>query len=240
VSHLSRHRLDGAALLCPPRSPSRHRLHCIVERRTISQDLKTGFLVGSTPKSQQIAILIGTLASALILGPILMQFNQSGTVYVPVAGNKDFGFSIELSRQSRRYLKDDRGQPKRERLSGAQAGADPNEYSFTTNQYRQRTRRPLSRDNDGVRFYLADPASTGLRETARQFDRPEIYRAEGHLVSYIIKGILGGQLPWGLVLLGVFIAIVLELSAFPRSLLPSVLFPISTSARSMSAAWFAG
>jgi len=28
---------------------------------TISQDLKTGFLVGSTPKSQQIAILIGTL-----------------------------------------------------------------------------------------------------------------------------------------------------------------------------------
>ncbi len=30
---------------------------------TISQDLKTGFLVGSTPKSQQIAILIGTLAS---------------------------------------------------------------------------------------------------------------------------------------------------------------------------------
>ena len=31
---------------------------------TTSQDLKTGFLVGSTPKSQQIAILIGTLASA--------------------------------------------------------------------------------------------------------------------------------------------------------------------------------
>jgi len=40
---------------------------------TTSQDLKTGFLVGGTPKYQQIAILIGALASALVLGPILMQ-----------------------------------------------------------------------------------------------------------------------------------------------------------------------
>src|SRR3979411_2341749 len=48
---------------------------------TTSQDLKTGFLVGSTPKYQQIAILVGALASALVLGPILMQLNQSGTVY---------------------------------------------------------------------------------------------------------------------------------------------------------------
>src|SRR6202165_1321679 len=53
---------------------------------TISQDLKTGFLVGSTPKSQQIAILIGTLASAIILGPILLKLNDAGSVYVPVGG----------------------------------------------------------------------------------------------------------------------------------------------------------
>ena len=32
---------------------------------TTSQDLKTGFLVGSTPRKQQIAILVGALASAL-------------------------------------------------------------------------------------------------------------------------------------------------------------------------------
>ena len=50
---------------------------------TTSQDLKTGFLVGSTPKYQQIAILIGALASALVLGPILLQLNKSGTIYVP-------------------------------------------------------------------------------------------------------------------------------------------------------------
>src|ERR1043166_7598068 len=59
---------------------------------TTSQDLKTGFLVGSTPKYQQIAILVGALASAIVLGPILLQLNQSGTVYIPVANNKDFAF----------------------------------------------------------------------------------------------------------------------------------------------------
>ncbi|HST20495.1 MAG TPA: oligopeptide transporter, OPT family, partial [Blastocatellia bacterium] len=49
---------------------------------TTSQDLKTGFLVGATPKHQQTAILIGALASAVILGPILLALNDAGTVYV--------------------------------------------------------------------------------------------------------------------------------------------------------------
>src|SRR5215468_4701582 len=52
---------------------------------TTSQDLKTGFLVGSTPKYQQIAILVGALASAVMLGPILLKLNDWGTVYVPVS-----------------------------------------------------------------------------------------------------------------------------------------------------------
>src|SRR6476620_6515461 len=50
---------------------------------TTSQDLKTGFLVGSPPKFQQIATLFGSLASALALGPILFVLNDSYTVYVP-------------------------------------------------------------------------------------------------------------------------------------------------------------
>src|SRR6202030_2916829 len=95
---------------------------------TISQDLKTGFLVGSTPRYQQIAILVGTLASCLILGPILMKLNQSGTVYVAVAGNNDFAFPSSFRANPADYLKESNGRPKRERLSGAQAGADPNEY----------------------------------------------------------------------------------------------------------------
>ncbi len=49
---------------------------------TTSQDLKTGFLIGATPKNQQIAILIGALASAIVLGPILLKLNDAATVYV--------------------------------------------------------------------------------------------------------------------------------------------------------------
>src|ERR1700755_165155 len=52
---------------------------------TTSQDLKTGFLVGATPRYQQIAILIGALGSALVLGPILLVLNDTATVYVPIA-----------------------------------------------------------------------------------------------------------------------------------------------------------
>jgi putative OPT family oligopeptide transporter len=59
---------------------------------TTSQDLKTGFLVGATPKSQQIAILVGALGSALLLGPMLLLLNNSSAVYIPV-GTAPAGYS---------------------------------------------------------------------------------------------------------------------------------------------------
>jgi len=200
---------------------------------TISQDLKTGFLVGSTPKSQQIAILIGTLASAIILGPILMQLNQSGTVYVPVAGNQDFAFPTSFRADPSDYLKDSDGQPKRERLSGAQAGADPNDYFVyhKTNTDNGPAGRYLA-NNDGVPVYLADPGINGVYNKRPDGSSVQKFTApKATLVSYIIKGILGGQLPWGLVLLGVFIAIVLELSGVSAlAFAVGVYLPISSSA----------
>ena len=51
---------------------------------TTSQDLKTGFLIGATPRAQQLAILAGAFASAVVLGPILLSLNQSSTVYAPI------------------------------------------------------------------------------------------------------------------------------------------------------------
>src|SRR5437660_5814356 len=50
---------------------------------TTSQDLKTGFLIGATPRAQQIAILIGAFASAILMGPIILLLNDAYTVYVP-------------------------------------------------------------------------------------------------------------------------------------------------------------
>ncbi len=48
-----------------------------------SQDLKTGFLVGSTPRRQQIAILVGALGSALVVGYTLTLLNRAYTYPVP-------------------------------------------------------------------------------------------------------------------------------------------------------------
>lgn len=42
-----------------------------------SQDLKTGFLVGATPRSQQIGMLIGTTASACVMGITLLLLNKA-------------------------------------------------------------------------------------------------------------------------------------------------------------------
>jgi putative OPT family oligopeptide transporter len=43
----------------------------------ISQDLKTGYLVGATPRNQQIAMLIGVMASGLTIGWVLLLLNNA-------------------------------------------------------------------------------------------------------------------------------------------------------------------
>src|SRR5262249_26578488 len=182
-----------------------------------SQDLKTGFLVGATPKFQQVAILIGALTSALVLGPILLTMNQSGTVYVPVAGNSNFKFPAGFHFSQDEFLKDG-DQPKRDRLQGAQAGGDSNSYYVVHKMTMDNA--PAGRylvSDQGVPVYLADPGINGVydklpnsNQSVSKFTAPK-----ATLMSYIIKGILSGQLPWGLVLLGVMTAIVLELSGIP-------------------------
>ncbi|MBQ2754895.1 MAG: oligopeptide transporter, OPT family [Clostridia bacterium] len=91
-----------------------------------SQDLKTGYLLGATPKKQQIGEIIGVIASALAIG---------GTL----------------------YLLD-------------------NAWGFGTNE-------------------LAAPQAT--------------------LMKLIIEGVMEGNLPWGLVFIGVFIAVVVEVLGIP-------------------------
>ena len=200
---------------------------------TTSQDLKTGFLVGSTPKYQQIAILVGALTSALALGPILLAMNQSGSVYVPVTQNKDFSFPAGFKFTPDQYVKSG-DLPKQEKLQGGQASSDGNAYYVvhkTSTQFGPAGRYLVN--NEGVPIYLADPGINGIYDkvpgtnnTVAKFTAPK-----ATLMSYIIKGILSRELPWGLVLLGVMITIVLELSGVPSlAFAVGVYLPISTSA----------
>src|SRR6202045_2210891 len=49
-----------------------------------SQDLKTGFLVGATPSKQQIALMIGAMASVFVIGGTLKLMNVGLAEYKPV------------------------------------------------------------------------------------------------------------------------------------------------------------
>jgi putative OPT family oligopeptide transporter len=186
---------------------------------TVSQSLKTGFLLGATPRSQQIAILIGSLASALILGPILLKLNEAATVYVPVKAES--GIRADVS-----TLHD------KEKIEGPQASSDTNEYFVYHHQDDAKglTGKYLM-NAQGDAVWLVDPGINGAHNTrpdgtqVAKFDAPK-----ATLMSYIIKGILNRQLPWGLVLLGVMIAVVLEMSGIPSlAFAVGVYLPLSSS-----------
>ncbi len=250
---------------------------------TTSQDLKTGYLIGATPRSQQIAILIGALASAIALGPILMQLNQAATVYVPSTtfepisstlyvdprplplfagtqqpptGNQYHVWTIEQPTSglpAGSYAVNPYGKvnyrvirnfpeellaneleigSKKEQLKGVQAIADENLYRVWNkpDDSRAPAGRYLVNDKSEV-IYLVDPGINGTHNvrpdgsTVTKFDAPK-----ATLVSYIIKGILSQKLPWALVLLGVMIAITLEISGIPSlAFAVGVYLPLSTS-----------
>jgi len=59
-----------------------------------SQDLKTGFLVGATPRRQQIAIIVGAVTSALAVGWTLTLLNNTYTTIVP---ERHPGVTLEAS-----------------------------------------------------------------------------------------------------------------------------------------------
>ena len=90
-------------------------------------------------------------------------------------------------------------------MSGAQAGADTNDYFV----YHKTTTEngPPGRylvNSDGVPVYLPDPGIYEKRpdgSSVQKFTAPK-----ATLAFYIIKGILGGELPWDLVGREVFFA----------------------------------
>ena len=80
-------------------------------------------------------------------------------------------------------------------------------------------------------MYYVDPGINGaIRKLPNGSDVPKFDAPKATLMSYIIKGILGGELPWGLVLLGVMIAVVLEMSGIPSlAFAVGVYLPLSSS-----------
>ncbi len=196
-----------------------------------SQDLKTGFLVGATPRSQQIAIVIGALLSAVALGPILLRLNDAATVYVPRLSKEPVAAAGGTT------LRDVENFPATLRVEPSTLTAtEPHDGRQYRVWYKPSTDDgPAGKylvDEGGIPIYFVDPGINGvhrhtpdgLREVAK-FDAPK-----ATLMSYIIKGILNRQLPWGLVLLGVMISLTLEMSGVPSlAFAVGVYLPLSSS-----------
>ena len=194
---------------------------------TTSQDLKTGFLVGGTPRNQQIAILVGALASALVMGWLLIVLNDAKTYYQKVDPAKSAAVFVtedKLTREGAEYRSEKAGG------NYASDGANYRVWHNTDPKLIQPGKYLV--DMQGKPVYFVDPTINGVIKKDEQGNDIERYDApKATLMSYIIKGILSQELPWGLVLIGAMIAIVLELSAVPALAFAVGLYlPLATSA----------
>ena len=195
---------------------------------TTSQDLKAGYLLGSTPRSQQIAILAGAFASALVLGPILLALNDAATVYVPVPTAATSTGGPTAWRAPAALV----AAAPMEHLKGPQAKTDPASYRAV--QKTDDVGGPAGRylvDAGGAPVYLVDPGINGTHRTRPDGTQVNKFAApKATLMSYIIKGILNHQLPWTLVILGGAIAVVLEMCGVASlAFAVGVYLPLSSS-----------
>lgn len=196
-----------------------------------SQDLKAGFLVGATPRRQQIAILIGAMGSALAVGWTLTMLNRSYEYMVPetragfvapASGSSPDGNVVVLDQTMSGFrvaggeTRDSAHYPV-VRVYVETNGVPPGRYLVD-----QATRE--------IR-YVVDPGIGGrVREyEGRRLDRLDSPKAT--LMAFITDGILTRRLPWALVLIGVFLAIAIELmgvQSLPVTV--GVYLPLTTSA----------
>ncbi len=191
---------------------------------TTAQDLKTGFLVGGTPSRQQLGILVGALSSALVIGLVLMVLDAAGTIYTKKPEHLPNYSVPDVSKLT-----------KLEKPGSEYAGKDNTEYHVLilgTGEIQGVPQGKYLVDDQGAIRYRVDPAIGGTltvrddgTEVKGKFEAPKT-----RLMAIVIDGVLNQKLPWGLVIIGALIAIVLELvgvSSLPFAV--GVYLPLETS-----------
>jgi putative OPT family oligopeptide transporter len=188
-----------------------------------SQDLKTGFYVGATPRRQQIAILIGAVTSALAIGWTLTLLNNT---YTTIVSERHPGVALEAAAPSAgtrsvttlgETVRHDGREWEVVRVNLPTQGVQPGKYLLD----------PSTKEV----AYLVDP---GIGGRIREVDGRPITKLDSPkatIMALVTDGILTQKLPWGLVLIGVCLTIAIEimgLQSLPIAV--GVYLPISTSA----------
>jgi putative OPT family oligopeptide transporter len=150
-----------------------------------SQDLKTGFLVGATPSAQQKGLFLGVLASCFAIGITLILMNKALEKFVPAS------IAVDLAHP-----------PDGVNVEGT---IEHNGQSYTLLNV-------IGSTTIAEGKYLAN-AATGQVELQwiQGIGSQDAPAPQARLMSVVINGILNRKLPWGLVLLGVFLVIAVEL-----------------------------
>lgn len=180
-----------------------------------SQDLKTGFLVGATPARQQIGLVFGVVTSAIVIGFIIQFLNEASTTIV---AKQYAGVAIPAANfdADTKTLKD--GVTYR-----------------VAHLYEQTGEAPAGKylvDQGGAIKYVVDPGIGGTEEidyTGRKIQKLD--SPKSRIMALVVDGILTQKLPWGLILIGAFLAIAMEILGVPS--LPvavGVYLSIATSA----------
>lgn len=187
-----------------------------------SQDLKTGFLVGATPRRQQLALLFGVLISVAAIGGTLLLMNNGLEQIRPFGptkldlGNLEPGVR-EIAAEHNPLLErttikivDDKGNSVGE--------DDPKQYKLIS---------ALGAQHLANGQYLYNTMTGNIeRQWIQGIGSDKAGAPQANLMATVVSGIIDHRLPWNLVLIGVFLVIGIELLGI-RSLSFAVGFYLS-------------
>jgi putative OPT family oligopeptide transporter len=167
-----------------------------------SQDLKTGYLVGSTPWKQQVALMIGVVVSTVAIGFTLNLMNTGLQQFraAPQAWNMSAshpGVSVQ----------DDV-----KRLPAQFPVLGPNNASTLHHKDEYVVLNALGSAELADGKYLYSPSSGRIEvQWIQGIGSEKAAAPQARLMATVINGILSRKLPWGLVMMGVFLVAAVEL-----------------------------
>ena len=168
-----------------------------------SQDLKTGYLIGATPWKQQVALMFGVIICVFSIGATLNAMNkglesfQRVATPIPVTP-KLFADGVQ-----------DEGPFSREHFTLSSKSGNK-EIVSNGHSYILLNAIGSATLPDGK--YLLNPTTHQIEiQWTQGIGSEKAAAPQGKLMATVINGILSRKLPWGLVLLGVALVIVVEL-----------------------------
>ncbi|MBZ5505735.1 MAG: oligopeptide transporter, OPT family [Acidobacteriia bacterium] len=169
-----------------------------------SQDLKTGFLVGATPSKQQLALVVGVMVSVFAIGATLIGMDrgleQFRAVNIPVdINNLKPGVTVDNNTKFGRTTV---------KMAADKSGGATREQSVAGMIQINALNSPDVPDGN----YLYNPQSGKIEiQWVHGIGSDKAAAPQARLMATVINGILTRKLPWGLILLGVFLVIAVEL-----------------------------